>query len=340
MEFARALYTLIGRDAAAAAAAAPVVARPPRAGLSERDRRTLRPLSMPAFGRRVFWVHAVSRRRDAGRAAAGRTAAAHLPRGNDPAHAHDRDRPRSGPRTLRRRASCRRGFPTTFRSRSTASSRTFGRAAGSLMETELWPNLIAQCARARDVPVFLVNARLSERSAARLRAVRGADAADAARACAASRRSRAPMPRVSPRSARRTPSSPATSSSTSLSPTTRSTLGAELAQRFGASRPVWLAASHARRRGSAHPRCAGARAAARWHAAGHRAAASAALCGRRAICCAQRGVPFVRRSDNAAGARRRRASCSAIRWARCSAITRRPTWLLSAAACCRSAGRT
>jgi 3-deoxy-D-manno-octulosonic-acid transferase len=36
--------------------------------------------------------------------------------------------------------------------------------AGILMETELWPNLLAECARA-GVPVALVNARLSERSA-------------------------------------------------------------------------------------------------------------------------------------------------------------------------------
>ncbi len=36
--------------------------------------------------------------------------------------------------------------------------------AGLLMETELWPNLIA-CARNRGVPLFLVNARMSERSA-------------------------------------------------------------------------------------------------------------------------------------------------------------------------------
>lgn len=33
-----------------------------------------------------------------------------------------------------------------------------------IMETEIWPNMIRQC-RARQVPVFLVNARLSERSA-------------------------------------------------------------------------------------------------------------------------------------------------------------------------------
>jgi len=38
--------------------------------------------------------------------------------------------------------------------------------AGLLMETEVWPNLLA-AARRHDVPVFLVNARLSERSARR-----------------------------------------------------------------------------------------------------------------------------------------------------------------------------
>ena len=34
---------------------------------------------------------------------------------------------------------------------------------GLIMETEIWPNLIAGCA-ARDIPLFLVNARLSEKS--------------------------------------------------------------------------------------------------------------------------------------------------------------------------------
>ena len=38
--------------------------------------------------------------------------------------------------------------------------------AGFLMETELWPNLIAH-AHAQQVPLFLINARLSPRSAAR-----------------------------------------------------------------------------------------------------------------------------------------------------------------------------
>jgi 3-deoxy-D-manno-octulosonic-acid transferase len=43
--------------------------------------------------------------------------------------------------------------------------------AGLLMETELWPNLIAACTHAR-VPLLLVNARLSERSARGYRKVR------------------------------------------------------------------------------------------------------------------------------------------------------------------------
>jgi 3-deoxy-D-manno-octulosonic-acid transferase len=38
-------------------------------------------------------------------------------------------------------------------------------AFGVVLETEIWPNLLAEC-RARGIPVFLVNARLSARSAA------------------------------------------------------------------------------------------------------------------------------------------------------------------------------
>ncbi len=43
---------------------------------------------------------------------------------------------------------------------------------GVLMETELWPNLIAACAQ-RGVPLFLANARLSERSARGYRRIGG-----------------------------------------------------------------------------------------------------------------------------------------------------------------------
>jgi len=41
-----------------------------------------------------------------------------------------------------------------------------------IMETEIWPNMIRQC-RARRVPVFLINARLSERSAQGYERIRG-----------------------------------------------------------------------------------------------------------------------------------------------------------------------
>lgn len=44
-------------------------------------------------------------------------------------------------------------------------------AAGIVMETELWPNLVQECSAAR-VPLYLMNARLSERSAKRYRRFR------------------------------------------------------------------------------------------------------------------------------------------------------------------------
>lgn len=46
--------------------------------------------------------------------------------------------------------------------------RHFRPTLGLIMETELWPNLVAAC-RARTIPLLLVNARLSERSARRYR---------------------------------------------------------------------------------------------------------------------------------------------------------------------------
>ncbi len=50
-------------------------------------------------------------------------------------------------------------FPFAIR----AFLRRFSPGAGLLMETEMWPNLVAACA-ARGIPLFLVNARLSRRS--------------------------------------------------------------------------------------------------------------------------------------------------------------------------------
>lgn len=111
--------------------------------------------------------------------------------------------------------------------------------AGMLMETEVWPNLVARCA-ARGVPLYLVNARLSGRSLrgyqriaalsrpmfAALRGVAAQTTADAARLEAAG--------------------APAVEVTGNLKfdvaiPETARTLGAELRARFGTSRPAWVA---------------------------------------------------------------------------------------------------
>ena len=117
----------------------------------------------------------------------------------------------------------------------------FRPAAGFLVETELWPNLIAEADR-QDVPVFLVNARMSERSAEsyarfssltrpmlrRLRGVAAQSPADAAR-----------LTKLG---------APATIVTGNLKydvsiPDNALTLGRDLRLRFGASRPIWMAAS-------------------------------------------------------------------------------------------------
>jgi 3-deoxy-D-manno-octulosonic-acid transferase len=119
--------------------------------------------------------------------------------------------------------------------------RHFAPRAGLIMETELWPNLIAAAAR-RGVPLFLVNARMSERSARRyarapslarpmlgaLAGIAAQTAADAARLVTLG----APAPVVTgnlkfdvdvPDAAR--------------------ALGRELRTLLGDGRPVWLAGS-------------------------------------------------------------------------------------------------
>jgi 3-deoxy-D-manno-octulosonic-acid transferase len=173
----------------------------------------------------------------------------------------------------------------------------FRPAAGFLVETELWPNLIAQAHR-RDVPIFLVNARMSERSAARyarfsaltrpmlqrLRGVAAQSPADAERLAALG--------------------APATIVTGNLKfdvsvPDNAQTLGTELRLRFGTSRPVWIAAST---REGEEALILDAVARAKMPAGSllvivprhpNRFAAVAAIL-------QGRGVPFVRRSENAA----------------------------------------
>jgi 3-deoxy-D-manno-octulosonic-acid transferase len=117
----------------------------------------------------------------------------------------------------------------------------FRPAAGFLLETELWPNLVAS-AQARGIPLYLVNARLSERSArgyARFSAITrpmlGALAGVAAQ-------SRADAQRLSSLGA------PAPLVTGNLKfDASASTESRELATglrlRFGASRRIWVAAS-------------------------------------------------------------------------------------------------
>ncbi len=113
--------------------------------------------------------------------------------------------------------------------------------AGMLMETEVWPNLVAACA-ARNVPLLLVNARLSERSLrgyrrlaaltkpmfAALRGVAAQTVDDAARLTAAGARDVVVTGNLK---------------FDVVVPDEALSRARELRARFGAHRPVWLAAS-------------------------------------------------------------------------------------------------
>ena len=119
--------------------------------------------------------------------------------------------------------------------------RHFRPAAGLILETELWPNLVEE-ARAAGIPVYLVNARLSARSAAKYarlpalsRRMLGALAGVAAQAGAdATRLARlgAPAPVVTG------------NIKFDIAPGEAAfALGRALRASFGATRPVWVAGS-------------------------------------------------------------------------------------------------
>ena len=117
----------------------------------------------------------------------------------------------------------------------------FRPVAGFIVETELWPNLVAT-ARALGTPLFLINARLSERSArgyrrfeslarpmlGRLTGVAAQSTADAARLAGLG----APEPVVTGN----------LKFDVTVSPGALE-LGAGFRTRFGAARPIWVAAS-------------------------------------------------------------------------------------------------
>ena len=171
----------------------------------------------------------------------------------------------------------------------------FNPRAGLIMETELWPNLVA-LAHERQVPVFLVNARMSEKSAAgyarvpsltrpmlaSLAGVAAQAEADAARLAALG----APRPEVIGNLKFDVRVGDAALA-----------LGHEFRLRFGEARPVWVAGST--RDGeealilaalAAHPLPPGTLTVIVPRHPQRFAAVAELL--------RQRGVPFVRRSDN------------------------------------------
>jgi 3-deoxy-D-manno-octulosonic-acid transferase len=113
--------------------------------------------------------------------------------------------------------------------------------AGLLMETEVWPNLVAACRR-RDTPLFLVNARLSEKSAAgyaRLGALTRPMFASLAGVAAQTADDADRLARVGAQEVAVTGN---LKFDVAL-PSDSAALGRELRGRFGDARPVWVAAS-------------------------------------------------------------------------------------------------
>ena len=117
----------------------------------------------------------------------------------------------------------------------------FRPAAGFLLETELWPNLIAHAA-ARHVPVYLVNARLSERSSAGYRRYAALTRPMLMRLAGVAAQSGADEARLAELGARNTVVTGNLKFDMTVPETARA-LGAGFASRFGSTRSVWIAAS-------------------------------------------------------------------------------------------------
>lgn len=119
--------------------------------------------------------------------------------------------------------------------------RHFRPAIGMLVETELWPNLV-RSARARRVPIYLVNARLSARSANRYRRVRAIATELLASLAGIAAQTEADAQRLVVLGA----TAPIVTGNLKFDiavPAAARTLGRSLRERFGAARPIWLAAS-------------------------------------------------------------------------------------------------
>jgi len=119
--------------------------------------------------------------------------------------------------------------------------RHFRPAVGMLVETELWPNLV-RAAHARHVPVYLVNARLSERSAKRYRRVGSIARELLASLGGIAAQTDADAARLVDLGA----TAPVVTGNLKFDvavPAAARVLGRSLRERFDTARPVWLAAS-------------------------------------------------------------------------------------------------
>jgi len=119
--------------------------------------------------------------------------------------------------------------------------RHFKPAIGMLIETELWPNLV-RGARANGVPMYLVNARLSPRSAGRYQRVRAIARELLASLDGVAAQTNDDAARLVDLGA----TEPIVTGNIKFDiavPDAARGLGRSLRERFGATRPVWLAAS-------------------------------------------------------------------------------------------------
>jgi 3-deoxy-D-manno-octulosonic-acid transferase len=117
----------------------------------------------------------------------------------------------------------------------------FRPAAGFILETELWPNLVAT-AQARGVPIFLVNARLSERSARGYRRFESLARPMLGRLTGVAAQSAADAARLAELGAPEAVVTGNLKFDVTIPPAALE-LGAGFRTRFGASRPIWVAAS-------------------------------------------------------------------------------------------------
>jgi 3-deoxy-D-manno-octulosonic-acid transferase len=117
----------------------------------------------------------------------------------------------------------------------------FAPRAGLLMETEVWPNLVAGCRRA-SIPLFLVNARLSARSLRGYRRVRSLTAPMFAALTGVAAQTAEDAQRLAAAGAQRVAVTGNVKFDAAV-PATALAFGRDLRARIGASRPVWIAAS-------------------------------------------------------------------------------------------------